>query len=92
MSAVVAAREHIRQDLSVPENAERLAESVRAALGQAPRVLVVMVGVRGVSSAFCNRLLELLDDALARVAFEYDTETQRRVMERSIEVMRTDRV
>ena len=90
----IFAAEHLDQKRSIPGNAERLAEEVWSVWTVPGTIRVSLRGVRGVSSAFCNRFLEVLVErgggaALDRLEFEFDTPTQEVVFRRSLESART---
>ncbi|HEU4394197.1 MAG TPA: hypothetical protein VFS92_01445 [Planctomycetota bacterium] len=92
---VVRALDYWRATDTVVETAERVADAIARLLAGPGRVVVSLCGVRGISSSFANILLQRAISVVGanelerRVVFDTDSESQQRVIRRSLDAVKS---
>jgi len=90
---VIAASDYWRDTDPIVDSAARLAEAIVLALRSGGSDTVSLRGVRGITSSFANVLLQRVVEEFGpsairdRLHFQTDSETQKRVLDRSLEAL-----
>ena len=92
-SPVIAASAYWRDTDPIVDSATRLAEAVVSSLRSGGSVIVSLRGVRGITSSFANVILQRVVEEFGpeavkdRLRFQTDSETQERVLARSLQAL-----